>query len=227
MQDCEQQYSDRLAEVQRPGGRAEKVVGVTQVRVKVVTGALGAAGEQGASVREHHGVVVDVYDAGPRIGLLGNLVRAAGRRDAGANVQELADAAAGEVAHHPPEKAPVGAYPGNDLGAELHDLLPHRSVRREMVLSPEPEVADPRRVRGVRIEPGRGAARILCAAAHEGGGSTALRRQLLTHGLRPPAGPGGLLRSRGRYRVIGQKCLPGKSLCRSAIAKCHSWPPCG
>src|ERR1035441_66415 len=99
MQDCEQQYSDRLAEVQRPGGRAEKVAGVTQVRVKVVTGALGAAGEQGASVREHHGVVVHVDDAGPRIGLLGDLVRAAGYRDAGANVQELVDAAAGRSEH--------------------------------------------------------------------------------------------------------------------------------
>src|ERR1039457_58594 len=190
MQDREQQYSDGLAEVQRPGGLAEKVAGVAQVRVNVVTGALGAAGEQGAGVREHHGVVVHVHDAGPRIGLLGNLVRTARYRDAGANVQELADAAAGEVAHHPPEKAPVGAYPGNNLRAELHDLLPHLPVRREMVLSPEPEVADPRRVRGVRVEPGRGAARIPCAAAHEGGGSTALRRQLLTHGLRPPAESG-------------------------------------
>src|ERR1017187_10296111 len=209
MQDREQQYSDGLAEVQRPGGLAEKVAGVMQVRVNVATGTLGAAGEQGPGVREHHGVVVHVHDAGPWIGLLGDLVRTARHRDAGANVQELADAAAGEVAHYPPEKAPVGAYPGNDLGAELHDLLPHRPVRREMVLSPEPEVADPRRVRSVRVEPGRGADRIPRAAAHECGGPTALRRRLLTHGTARPRSPGELLRSRGRCRVSAKGACRG------------------
>ena len=80
--------ADRLAEVERPAGPGDDRRGVAGVGVEEADAALGRA-QQGARVRQHHGVVVDVDDAAGRVDRLGDLVRVAGRGHAGADVEEL------------------------------------------------------------------------------------------------------------------------------------------
>jgi hypothetical protein len=64
-------------------------VGLVQVGIDVVGGALRGAGEQG--VGQHDGVVVDVDDAALRRNRLGDFVGVVGGGQAGADVEELAD----------------------------------------------------------------------------------------------------------------------------------------
>jgi hypothetical protein len=99
-------------------------------------------------VDQHERVVVHVDDL--RLGgePLGDLVRVLGGRQAGADVQELADAGlAGQVADRPAEKCPVGAGLLDDARQHLHDLLTDLPVDREVVLAAEPVVPDARGVR--------------------------------------------------------------------------------
>ena len=76
------------------------VAGVPQIGLQVIGGPLRAAGQQGPGVADHHRIVVHVDDPRLRRGLLRDLVGVVGRRQAGADVQELADAvAAGQQPH--------------------------------------------------------------------------------------------------------------------------------
>jgi hypothetical protein len=101
-------------------------------------------------------VVVRVHDAALRGDGLGHGVGGAGRGQAGADVQELADPALpGEVAHGAGEEGPVGACPGDYLRAAAGDLLGGVTVRRKMIFPSDPYVVDPGRMRDVGIEPAR------------------------------------------------------------------------
>jgi hypothetical protein len=59
------------------------------------------------------------------------------RRDAGADVQELADPCfSGQEAHRPTKERPVRARASDHVRVSLHDLLPDRPVGGEVTLSP-------------------------------------------------------------------------------------------
>jgi hypothetical protein len=91
-QDAHQHQRDRLGEVQGLLGRLQDHGGVAQIGVDVVGRAVAAAGgEQRSGGGQDHLVVVDVEDAGLRRDLLGDLAGIVGGRQAGADVEELAD----------------------------------------------------------------------------------------------------------------------------------------
>jgi menaquinone-9 beta-reductase len=110
----DEQQADRPAEVdQSPGAVVgEDLLGVTQVGFD--DGGAGVAGEDGLAVGDGDRVHLDVGDAGGGVGLLGGLVHVALGRDAGADVQELADAGPGQEPYRPAEELPVsqGERPG-------------------------------------------------------------------------------------------------------------------
>src|SRR6185437_16428328 len=89
VQDGDQHDRHRLGEVQQLARLVEDCAGVAQVGVDVPVDPDVGAGKQGAGVREDDGVVVDVDDPCFRGDGLGDLVGAARRRDAGADVEEL------------------------------------------------------------------------------------------------------------------------------------------
>ena len=62
MQDRDQCDRDRLGQVQGPRGFLQDLPGIAQVGVDVVGDSLGAAGEQGAGVCQHEGVVIGIDD---------------------------------------------------------------------------------------------------------------------------------------------------------------------
>jgi len=125
------------------------------VGVDVLGDPFGSGGEQGAGVRQHQGVVVDVDD--PRLGddALGDLVGVVGGRQTGADVQELADARlTGQVGHGADEEAPRGAGHVHDAGKGLAVLVPGDPVDLVVVLAAQPVVPDPGRVRHARVDGG-------------------------------------------------------------------------
>ena len=102
---------------------------------------------------QHERVVVHVHH--PAIGRDGlrDLVGAAGRGQAGPDVEELADAAlTSQVAHHPGQERPVRTGSRDHLRAAADDFLGGLPVSREMVLAAEPVRIHPGRVRHRRIE---------------------------------------------------------------------------
>ena len=79
--------------VQDVSGIGHDLVRVVKVAVDVAGGTLvGGVARQRAGVRQHQRVVVDVDDPGRRGGSLRDLVRVLHGRQAGADVEELADA---------------------------------------------------------------------------------------------------------------------------------------
>jgi phenylacetic acid degradation operon negative regulatory protein len=91
-QDAAQDQRDGPAEVQRVGRLGHDLVRFTQVGVDIGGGALGGAGQQGARVGQHQGVVIDIDDAGLGRYPLRDLMGVVGRGQAGADVEELPDA---------------------------------------------------------------------------------------------------------------------------------------
>src|SRR6266571_1717196 len=129
------------------------LAGVAQVGVDVVAGALGRAGEQGAGVHQHERIVVDVDDARFRGDRLGDLVGVVGGRQAGADVQELADPRlAGQVPDRAAQERPVSAGEAGDVREHRHDLVTDHAVGRVMVLAAQPVIPDPGRVRHGYVE---------------------------------------------------------------------------
>src|SRR5207253_2640387 len=61
-QDAQQHERYRFGEVENLGGGGQDARGVAQIGIHVGGNALGTAGQQGAGVREHDRVVVDVDD---------------------------------------------------------------------------------------------------------------------------------------------------------------------
>ena len=134
-------------------GAGQDLVGVLDVGVEVGRLALRAAGQQRAGVREHDRVVVDVDH--PRLGGDGlrHLVGVVRRRQAGADVEELADALARrQVAHRAGEEPPVGLDRQDRLRVDLQRLLADLPVDREVVLAAEPVVVDPGDVRHAGVD---------------------------------------------------------------------------
>jgi hypothetical protein len=98
-------------------------------------------------VGQHDGVVVHIDDAALRGDLLGDLVGVVGGGQAGADVQELADAGlAGQVADGTGQKRPGGAGDVDDPGEGLTKLLGDLAVGGEVVLAAQPVVPDSGRV---------------------------------------------------------------------------------
>lgn len=65
MQHAEQHDRDGLAEIQRVRCLLQELTGIPQIAVQVGGGTEGAAGQQGAGMGEHYGIVIRVHD--PRI----------------------------------------------------------------------------------------------------------------------------------------------------------------
>ncbi len=94
---------DRLGEIQRPGGPGEDVGRVVHIRVNVIGDPLRGTGQQRPGVRQHQRVIVHIHDPGLRCHPLGHLMGIVRRRQAGADIQELADPRlTSQEPHHPP-----------------------------------------------------------------------------------------------------------------------------
>jgi hypothetical protein len=134
--DGEQRDRDGLGEVEELRGLVEDRVGVAQVGVDVLGGTRLVAGEQRAGVGEDDRIVVRVHDQGLWRDGLGDLVCVACRRDAGADVEELADARLpGEVADDPPEECPVRPHGEGHIRPRLEPCLNRRPVGGVVVLA--------------------------------------------------------------------------------------------
>jgi hypothetical protein len=154
VQQAEQHHRDRPREVERLRRFLDDPAGVTGVGVQVRRCPLGRAGEQRTGVHQHQRVVVDVDDAAPGVDRLRDLVRVVGRRQAGADVEELADPGLGDqVPHGPAQERPVGPGRADDVGQEPAHLLTHGPVGREVVLAAQPVVPDAGGVRYAGVEP--------------------------------------------------------------------------
>jgi len=153
--DRDQHDGHRTGEVERPGRRAQDLVGLAQVRVDVVHRARYRAGQQHAGVLQHHRVVVHVHDAGVRRHRLGHLVGVVRRGDAGADVEELGDPGLGrEEAHGPGQERPVGPDRRDDARIGGHDRIAGRAVGGEVVLAAEPVIVHAGAVRHGRVNAG-------------------------------------------------------------------------
>ena len=134
-------------------GLGEDRGSVAQVGVDVLGGARLAAGQQRAGVGEHDRVVVHVDHPRLRRGRLGDLVGIARRRDAGADVQELADPrVGGKVADDAPEERAVRAAADGYPGVGLEPCLHGRPVGCVVVLAAEHVVVHPGLVRHAGVE---------------------------------------------------------------------------
>jgi hypothetical protein len=92
-------------------------------------------------------VAVDVDDAGIRGDLLGDLVHVALGRDAGADIEELADPRLpGEVADGPPQEGPVLAHGGTQDRVHGQHRAGGVLVGEEVVAAAQPVVIDTGRV---------------------------------------------------------------------------------
>jgi hypothetical protein len=141
--DPQQHQRGRAVEVQGRGGGLQDLVGLVQVGVDVGGPALRRAGQQRAGMRQHDRVIVHIDDAALGGDALGDLVGVVCRRDAGADVQELADARlASQVANGTGEKRPGGARDVDDAGKGLTELVTGLTVGREVVLAAQPVVPD-------------------------------------------------------------------------------------
>jgi hypothetical protein len=99
-------------------------------------------------VGEHHRVIVDVHGPGVRGDLVRRFVRVDGRRQAGADVQELPHPGlAGQVAHDAPEEGTVGPGDVHDARVDGTELVAGRLVDRVVVGAAQPVVPDPGGVR--------------------------------------------------------------------------------
>ena len=101
---------------------------------------------------QHQRIVVHVDDPALRRGRLGNLVRVVCRREAGADVQQLADPLlADHVPDSPHQKSPVGASGVAQIGIDEQHLLTDCAIDRIVVLTTKQVVPEPGRMwnRGV------------------------------------------------------------------------------
>jgi hypothetical protein len=152
--DAAQQQPDRLVPVQLRAdcGIADDARGVEQVTAHDERAVV--VGEQRAGVRQHHGVVVQVHDAGRRVDPLGDLVDVVRGGQARADIKQLRDAdLADQVAHHPAEHGALRLHAGLNLRERGDDLVAERAVGGEIVLTAEQIVVDPRHVRTGRVKP--------------------------------------------------------------------------
>jgi len=129
------EQAGRLAEVDqgpqlRVGQQALRVAQVTQDHLDP-----GGAAQQLPGLRPHHRVVVHVYDAALRVDGPDHVVGVAHGRQAGADVDELADPAPGDPPGRPLVEAAVGPGAILDLRDQGHDPLGGVTVGLEVVLA--------------------------------------------------------------------------------------------
>lgn len=99
--DPEQDQRDRAGKIQDLPCLVQDLVGVADIAFDVTAGSLRAGAQQRPGVHQYERVVVHVHDFGLGGGLLGYLVGVADGGQAGADVDELADAlVGGEVVDH-------------------------------------------------------------------------------------------------------------------------------
>jgi len=151
VQDGHQQHADGLGQVDEAG---QDRIGDDRRRVPQVARHRddpGAARPQAAGVRDDDRVVVDVGDTGARQHGFGRLVRAGAGRQAGADVDELADAATRRVPDRPGEEGAVA--PGELRELRVRGQQPGRlvAVGREVDRAPEQVIVDARDVRPGRV----------------------------------------------------------------------------
>jgi hypothetical protein len=153
LHDRDQHHRHRTAEVQGPGGLGQDLPRVPEVRVDVGTRTLFAALQQCLRVGEDDRVVVHVDHPRVRRNALRDLVGVVRRRDAGADVEELADARlTGEEADRAGQERPVGADRPGPLRIGLQRHVRGGPVGREVVLPAQPVVIDARDVRDTGVE---------------------------------------------------------------------------
>jgi hypothetical protein len=135
---------------------------IPDVRVQVIAGARGAAGQQGAGVRQHKGVVVHVDDPRFRRDGLRHLVGVVRGGQAGADVEELPyPGLAGQVPDRAGEKGPRGTRDHGDAGEDLFVLIAGLTVDGIVVLAAQPVIPDPGRMRHRGVDPGPGRVRCI------------------------------------------------------------------
>jgi hypothetical protein len=141
----------RPGQVEDLGRHLDDGVGQPDVALDERGAALDGAHQEGVGVGEHDRVVVDVHDPGFGVDALGHGVDVVAGGDAGADVEELADAdLARQVPHAAAEEGPVGpgvaagAVDAAGVGGE--GVLGDLAVDREVVAAPEEVVVDPGRV---------------------------------------------------------------------------------
>jgi hypothetical protein len=104
-------------------------------------------------VQDRDGVVVHVDDPGLRRLLLGDLVRIARGRQAGADVEELPDTRLGDqVPDRAGQESPVGPYGLQNAGERFVAGLGGPAIGLEVVLAAQPVVIDPGRVGNTGID---------------------------------------------------------------------------
>ena len=138
-------------------------------------GHLPVAGQQLASVQHGDRVDVDVHHPGVRRGRLGDLVHVADGRDAGADVDELANAGLGQLPNHTLEERAVGAAAVGDVRDRRDDGFGGLAIGGEVVRAAEVVVVHAGRTRLLDVDAGRGPGRTLhglhCAVFSSGAGS--------------------------------------------------------
>jgi hypothetical protein len=144
--------ADRLAEVEeaRDRGQRQQLIGRAHVgehhHRRVV------AGEQRLAVHGDARVVVHVDHAGRWVDRLGDLVRVLRGRQAGAEVEELADAPVGHVPDRAPQRSPVEPRAIAAVRHGPHRFLGHHAVHGEIVLAAQDGVVDSRHAWHGRVD---------------------------------------------------------------------------
>ena len=107
-------------------------------------------------MRQDHRIVVHVDHVAAGRGRLGDLVRVVRCRDAGADVEKLADSRIfSQIAHCAGQEGTIGANRVNDIWIGLDRLLTGRPVGGEIVLAAEPVIINAGNMRDAGID-GRG-----------------------------------------------------------------------
>ena len=167
MQDRDEDEPDRLGEVNQPA-----CLGMGQNRGRIAQVSLdnsgpAVAGQQLAALGHGDRVAVGVQHPRVRRDQLGDLVHVARGRDAGADVDELADARLlREEPHRTAQESPV--RPAGSRDPRVQGLHPgaQLAVGRQVMRPAQPVVIDPRDARLGRIDSGLPPAREPARASH-------------------------------------------------------------
>ena len=115
-------------------------------------GGVRGVGQHGPAVRDRDRVEVHVDHPTGRVGLLGDLVHVADRRDARADVEELGDPGLAEEVHRAAQERAVGAHGVADVRRHPGDRLGQFTIGGEVVRAAEEVVVDPGTARALDVE---------------------------------------------------------------------------
>jgi len=118
-------------------------------------------------MRHHQRIVVDIQHPRVRINELRNLMRVVRRGQPSPDVNELPHPMASrQVPYRPPKELPVSHSSLDDLGPLFYDPSRDLTVRLKVILSVQPDVVDPRRMRHSWIEGHQLLQRIAVCTSH-------------------------------------------------------------